>query len=102
MATLTISSMPRKSWLSKGESRAHPDGIAFEELLDRMRGDVETFFLSPQGHHHWRGGQAYSVFPFPQSRVAPNRRAVGGSLTLSSRLLVSVIQRPSGWSRTSL
>ncbi len=40
------------------------DGISFEELLDRMRGDVETFFLSPQGHHHWRGGQAYSAFPF--------------------------------------
>jgi methyltransferase family protein len=41
-----------------------PDGISFEELLDRMRNDVETFFLSPQGHHHWRGGQAYSAFPF--------------------------------------
>jgi len=41
-----------------------PDGIAFEELLDRMRNDVETFFLSPQGHHHWRGGKPYAEFPF--------------------------------------
>lgn len=36
----------------------------FEELLRRLRADVETFFLSPQGHHHWRGGQPYSEFPF--------------------------------------
>lgn len=36
----------------------------FEELLQRVRSDVETFFLSPQGHHHWRGGRAYSDFPF--------------------------------------
>jgi len=36
----------------------------FEELLQRLRDDVETFFLSPQGHHHWRGGRTYSEFPF--------------------------------------
>jgi hypothetical protein len=41
-----------------------PDDLPFEQLLDRLRDDVETFFLSPQGHHKWRGGQAYSVFPF--------------------------------------
>ena len=41
-----------------------PDGISLDELIDRMRTDVETFFLSPQGHHRWRGGQAYSDFPF--------------------------------------
>ena len=35
-----------------------------EELLDRLRGDTETFFLSPQGHHLWRGGLAYDKFPF--------------------------------------
>jgi hypothetical protein len=39
----------------------HP---SFEELLQRLRADVETFFLSPQGHHQWRGGQAYQAFPF--------------------------------------
>ena len=38
--------------------------VLFDDLLERLRGDVETFFLSPQGHHHWRGGRAYSDFPF--------------------------------------
>jgi SAM-dependent methyltransferase len=38
--------------------------LPFDELLQRLREDVETFFLSPQGHHHWRRGQAYSAFPF--------------------------------------
>ena len=41
-----------------------PSGAAFEELIERLRSDVETFFLSPQGHHHWRGGQRYDEFPF--------------------------------------
>ncbi|PYI90354.1 MAG: hypothetical protein DME97_17830 [Verrucomicrobia bacterium] len=41
-----------------------PDDLPFDELLQRLRADVETFFLSPQGHHHWRGGQAYPAFPF--------------------------------------
>lgn len=36
----------------------------FEKLLERLRTDVETFFLSPQGHHHWRGGRPYVEFPF--------------------------------------
>jgi len=40
------------------------DDLPFEELLRRLGADVETFFLSPQGHHHWRGGQPYSQFPF--------------------------------------
>jgi hypothetical protein len=29
-----------------------------------MNVDVETFYLSPQGHHHWRGGRPYEEFPF--------------------------------------
>jgi hypothetical protein len=33
-------------------------------LLARLSHDVETFFLSPQGHHQWRGGQSYDQFPF--------------------------------------
>jgi len=37
---------------------------SLEDLLNQLRADVETFFLSPQGHHHWRGGQNYSDFPF--------------------------------------
>ena len=35
-----------------------------EALLERLRSDVETYFLSAQGHHQWRGGRAYSEFPF--------------------------------------
>lgn len=33
-------------------------------LLDRLRDDVETFYLSPQGHQLWRGARAYDEFPF--------------------------------------
>jgi len=33
-------------------------------LLDRMRDDLETFYLSAQGHHHWRAGRTYEEFPF--------------------------------------
>jgi len=36
----------------------------FADLLERLKGDVETFFLSPQGHHHWRRGLPYDNFPF--------------------------------------
>ena len=36
----------------------------FGDLLERLKSDVETFFLSPQGHHNWRGGLAYEKFPF--------------------------------------
>ena len=40
------------------------EATAFDELLHRVRSDVETFFLSAQGHHNWRGGRDYSDFPF--------------------------------------
>jgi hypothetical protein len=43
-----------------GQTAAEP----FENLVKRMKSDVETFFLSPQGHHHWRRGQRYEAFPF--------------------------------------
>jgi hypothetical protein len=33
-------------------------------LIEQMNVDVETFYLSPQGHHHWRGGRPYEEFPF--------------------------------------
>jgi hypothetical protein len=44
------------------ENRAVETG--FDDLLERLKGDVETFFLPPQGHHHWRGGLPYNEFPF--------------------------------------
>jgi SAM-dependent methyltransferase len=40
------------------------DETPFAELVDRLRADVETFFLAPQGHHQWRGGRPYPEFPF--------------------------------------
>lgn len=43
-----------------GQTAAEP----FENLLERLKADVETFFLSPQGHHHWRSGRPYTDFPF--------------------------------------
>jgi hypothetical protein len=41
-----------------------PAETGFDDLLERLKCDVETFFLSPQGHHHWRGGLSYEKFPF--------------------------------------
>jgi hypothetical protein len=41
-----------------------PPETGLDELLKRLKDDVETFFLSPQGHHHWRGGLPYEKFPF--------------------------------------
>jgi hypothetical protein len=37
---------------------------ATEGVLDTLDRDLETFYLSPQGHHLWRGGQPYEAFPF--------------------------------------
>ena len=37
---------------------------ALEDLIDRLKTDLETFYLSPQGHHLWRGGRPYEDFPF--------------------------------------
>lgn len=56
-----------------GEAGTEP----FGNLIERLKTDVETFFLSPQGHHHWRGGQAYADFPFRKvvSLQAVARRA---------------------------
>lgn len=44
------------------EKRSTETGFA--DLLEQLKGDVETFFLSPQGHHHWRRGLPYEKFPF--------------------------------------
>ena len=45
------------------ENRPSSD-TALEELIERLTNDLETFYLSPQGHHHWRGGRPYDDFPF--------------------------------------
>jgi SAM-dependent methyltransferase len=44
-----------------------PDEGLYDQLLARMRADIETFYLSAQGHHLWRGGLAYEKFPFRQT-----------------------------------
>ncbi len=33
-------------------------------LMHRLHADVETFYLSPQGHHQWRSRRPYDQFPF--------------------------------------
>jgi len=43
---------------------AKPEPESLASILDRMHADVETFYLSPQGHHQWRAGRAYNDFPF--------------------------------------
>lgn len=41
-----------------------PDDQVYDRLLAQMAEDIETFYLSAQGHHLWRGGMAYDDFPF--------------------------------------
>lgn len=48
----------------QAEVENRPAETRLDDLLERLKSDVETFFLSPQGHHHWRGGLAYEKFPF--------------------------------------
>jgi hypothetical protein len=50
-------------------------------LSAKLRDDLETFYLSPQGHHLWRGGQAYAEFPFRKvvSLQTLSQRAAKGS-----------------------
>ncbi len=43
---------------------AQPDEAVYDRLLAQLREDLETFYLSAQGHQLWRGGMAYDDFPF--------------------------------------
>lgn len=36
----------------------------FDTTLNQLKDDVETYFLSAEGHNLWRGKQKYSDFPF--------------------------------------
>jgi hypothetical protein len=38
--------------------------VTIRETISRFTDDLETFYLSPQGHHNWRGGLPYEQFPF--------------------------------------
>ena len=37
---------------------------ALPGMIEALRLDLETFYLSPQGHNSWRGRQTYGQFPF--------------------------------------
>ncbi|CAN5448280.1 hypothetical protein BH18VER1_BH18VER1_05220 [soil metagenome] len=41
-----------------------PDPAALDEVLAQLCDDVETFYLSPQGHNQWRNQLPYDEFPF--------------------------------------
>jgi len=41
-----------------------PDENSYDRLLVQLRDDLETFYLSALGHHVWRGGISYDLFPF--------------------------------------
>lgn len=36
----------------------------YKKMIGRLRYDLETYYLSAEGHNFWRGGVAYDVFPF--------------------------------------
>ncbi|MFL6528064.1 MAG: class I SAM-dependent methyltransferase [Chthoniobacterales bacterium] len=50
--------------LERQAALVHKPPPDFHILLTQLRQDVETFFLSPQGHHLWRTGRPYAEFPF--------------------------------------
>jgi len=36
----------------------------FDDMLDQLNKDVDTYYLSAEGHNLWRGNQKYEDFPF--------------------------------------
>lgn len=36
----------------------------YKRMIGRLKYDLETYYLSAEGHNFWRGGVAYDVFPF--------------------------------------
>ena len=41
-----------------------PDDTEYSLLVEKMREDIDTYYLGPQGLHRWRGGRAYDDFPY--------------------------------------
>ena len=54
----------QRIFAEQSQLSGEPEREPFQELMERLRADLETFYLSPQGHHQWRGGRPYSDFPF--------------------------------------
>ncbi|MEY2496872.1 MAG: hypothetical protein QOD12_428 [Verrucomicrobiota bacterium] len=48
----------------QGRLAGAPAPESLDTLLERLKAHVETFYLSPQGHHNWRGGRPHDEFPF--------------------------------------
>jgi hypothetical protein len=44
----------------------NPAAANLQEVIATAKVNLETFYLSPQGHHSWRGGLPYDQFPFRQ------------------------------------
>lgn len=36
----------------------------YKRMIARLKYDLETYYLSAEGHNFWRGGVAYDIFPF--------------------------------------
>ncbi|MEG3845420.1 glycosyltransferase [Microcoleus sp. herbarium19] len=49
------------------QNSAYPIGNfedEYKRMIGRLKYDLETYYLSAEGHNFWRGGVAYDVFPF--------------------------------------
>jgi SAM-dependent methyltransferase len=66
-----------------------PDS-AYDELMRRIRIDLETFYLSALGHQRWRNGRSYDEFPFRKvvsvqlaspAEFPRNKLTAGGGVT---------------------
>lgn len=55
-------------YILEQQKRLDDDGsdpaATLREMIPQFTNDLETFYLSPQGHHKWRGGLPYEQFPF--------------------------------------
>lgn len=40
------------------------NNLLYDKMLIELKKDLETFYLSPLGHHLWRNSLAYDKFPF--------------------------------------
>jgi SAM-dependent methyltransferase len=58
-----LAGIARLQWELAGESPAASVG-ALATMLDKLTNDVDTYYLSAEGHNKWRGATAYDDFRF--------------------------------------
>jgi len=46
------------------DPQAPTDECEYDRLVEELKLDIETFYLSGHGHNLWRNGQPYDAFPF--------------------------------------